>query len=212
MSTFTQQQSTQDKAPSYSEKQFLHTQTAAVIVPLMQSGVTSLIVFVVAMVLSIKLQARDLISIPLILFVVSFLFTWLWLQRRWLTLTNLEKVIGVDLNNDKVVGPPVRSITVVRIERVDKGQYQSRDVPLSASPAQLKELAQGFANDRPFSEREWTGAGKPFSTQSFRDLREQMLKGLLIERVSVKDPRQGFRLTEEGEKWRDKALTSPTQD
>lgn len=190
----------------YSDKQFLHTQTAAVVVPLMQSAVTGVIVFIIALVVSLKFRSQDLLSVPLLLAVLSFGGTWLWLQKRWLTLTNLERITGLDLNRDELVGdePVSKRVTVIRIEKIgEDNHYQSRDFTLPASEEQLIELAKGLAFGRPFGEREWSGAGKPFSSQEFRSLKTAMLKYLLIERVSDKDPRQGFRLTEEGIAWRD---------
>jgi hypothetical protein len=201
--------------PTYSDRQFLHTQTAAVIVPLMQSAVTGAIVFIVTLVIAFKVDAMDLFSWPLILSVLAFGATWLWLQRRWLNLTNLEAVLGRDLNGDHIIGEKkqVTAPTVIRIENIEKGHYRSRDIRLSADDDQLHQLANGFSYGRPFTEREWTGAGKPFSSAGFRALRSEMLKYGLIEQASDADPRRGFKLTTDGEEWRKRyALPSPTLD
>ena len=215
MSAFTQQPQPAPTAPSYSEKQFLHTQTAAVIVPLMQSAVTGLIVLVVSIVLAYKLNARDLFTWPLVFGVVAFGGMWFLLTRRWISLTNIERMTGIDINRDGHVGTPKQATapTVIRFERVEAGRYTSRDIRLSASDKVLNQLADGFTHGRPFTEREWTGAGKPFSSDGFRALRSEMLKAGLIEQKSEHDPRQGFQLTEDGEAWRKKyASTFPNME
>lgn len=200
--------------PSYSDRSFLHTQEAAVWVPLRQSGVTGLIVFVVGVVLAFKFNAIDLFTWPLVFGVTSFGAMWLWLQRRWVTLTNLEVWLGKDLDGDHVIGrEQAPAPTVIRIENVEAGRYRSRDVKLSADDNQLNQLADGFTYGRPFTEREWTGSGKPFSSTGFRTLRAEMLKGGLIALKVEGEPRQGFVLTEDGQEWRKKyAIPSPTDD
>ena len=215
MSAFTQQPKESPIAPSYAEKEFLHTQTAAVIVPLMQSAVTGLIVLVVSIVLAYKFNARDLITWPLVIGVVTFGGMWFVLTRRWMNLTDIERMTGIDINRDGQIGTSKQATapTVIRFERVEAGRYTSRDIRLSASDKVLNQLADGFTHGRPFTEREWAGAGKPFSSEGFRTLRSEMLKAGLIEQKSEHDPRQGFQLTEDGEAWRKKyASTFPNME
>jgi len=72
---------------------------------------------------------------------------------------------------------------------------------LDVTQEQLVELAQGLLDGIPFTEREWTGRGRPFSSGqggSFRKLRSDWLKQGLLDVVSDKDNRQGFDLTESG--------------
>jgi hypothetical protein len=57
----------------------------------------------------------------------------------------------------------------------------------------------GMLNDgRTFSEKEWCGAGRPFSVNGFRELRSEMIRRGLLARKSEKDHRQGYELTEDG--------------
>lgn len=204
----------QPTPPAYSDKQFLHTQTAAVAVPLMQSAVTGGMVFIVCLVIAIKVNAIDLFTWPAVFGVLTFGGMWIWLQRRWLNLTNLEVFLGKDLNNDQVIGQKqVQTVTVIRVENVEAGRYRSRDIKLSADESQLIQLANGFSNGRPFTEREWAGTGKPFSSDGFRMLRGEMLKGGLIELKNESAPKQGFKLTVDGNEWMKKyAALSPTDD
>ena len=199
--------------PSYAEKQFLHTQTAAVFVPLLQSAVTGLIVFVICLVIALKVNARDVFSWPLVFGIVTFGCVWLMLQTRWITLTNIERMIGRDLNGDKLIGKPEQATApkVIRIEHIESGRYSSRDIRLTASEEQLFKLAEGFHLGRAFAEKEWTPQSKGFSTAEFRTLRAEMIKGGLIELKNGGEPRQGFKLTADGEKWVESYLApSPT--
>lgn len=218
MSAFPQQQTPPTpirSEASYSEKQFLHTQTVAVVVPLMQSAVTGLIVFIVCVVMAFKFNAMDVLSVPLVFGVLAFGATWFLHQRRWITLTNLERMLGKDLNGDGSVGTPkqVTAPTVIRIEHIEKGRYRSRDIKLSADEQALTLLAIGLTNGKRFSEKEWTPESKGFSTEGFRQLRSDMLKYGLIELKNEAEPRQGFRLTEDGEEWRKRyVIPSPIED
>ena len=72
---------------------------------------------------------------------------------------------------------------------------------LDVSAEQLRTLAQGLLNGLPFTERQWTGPGKPFSSGpegSFRPLRSAWLKQGILEVVSDKDNRQGFDFNDDG--------------
>ena len=70
---------------------------------------------------------------------------------------------------------------------------------LNASTRQLEQLSIGLivASD-PFSEKRWSGRGKPFSVNQFRDLRDEMVRRGLACLVNEKDPRQGYTLTRVG--------------
>lgn len=185
--------------PSYAERQFLHTFVAGAILPLAQAFITGVIVFVVALTFALRAGVMDPFSWPITLGVVVFGGMWLGLQRRWLTLTNLERVLNVDLNQDHVIGDPKpREPVVIRIDKVANGHYQSNIVRLPATPEQLMALARGFEMHRPFTEREWSGEGKEFSCEEFRELRREMLRRELIMRKSARGTKPGYMLTQDG--------------
>jgi len=84
---------------------------------------------------------------------------------------------------------------------------------LPANDKQLQALAVGVLIDnRPLSQREWTGAGRPFSINQFNALRDEMQRRGLLHLVSEKDPRQGVALNRVGVKMLGKFLPSPTVD
>ena len=60
------------------------------------------------------------------------------------------------------------------------------------------ELARGFEMRRPFTEREYTGEGKAFSSEEFRELRREMLRRELIMRKSARGTKPGYMLTQDG--------------
>lgn len=88
---------------------------------------------------------------------------------------------------------------------------QSQHFDLPASPRQLEQLATGLmiAGD-PFSQRRWTGKGRPFSINQFNSLRDEMLRRSLIRLINDKDPRQGYELTGMGRSVIKRFLPSPT--
>jgi hypothetical protein len=59
-------------------------------------------------------------------------------------------------------------------------------------------LGMGILGGIPFSEGRWTGKGKPFSIDEFRELREYFHETELIELVNEKDARQGYQFTDKG--------------
>jgi hypothetical protein len=185
--------------PSYAERQFLHTFMAGAILPLVQAFITGVIVFIVALTFALRAGVMDPFSWPITLGVVVFGGMWLGLQRRWLTLTNLERILNVDINQDGEIGEPKsKEPVVIRIDRITNGHYQSSTVRLPASEEQLMELAHGFETHRPFTEREWTGDGKAFSSDEFRALRREMLRRELIMRKSARGTKPGYVLTADG--------------
>ena len=92
---------------------------------------------------------------------------------------------------------------VIQLDTVkEDGHYQVGDqtdnINLPCDDAQLQTLALGLINGMPFSEKQWTGKDKPFSTNQFRELRDAMKFNGLTEYVNEADPRQGIRLTAAG--------------
>jgi hypothetical protein len=70
------------------------------------------------------------------------------------------------------------------------------DLPIGADA--LQALAAGLVAGAPFSEVEWSGAGKPLSRSEFRAVRQALLDRGLAAWASEKDRRQGLHLTPEG--------------
>lgn len=200
--------------PSYAERQFLHTQTAAITVPLQQTLVITIMIAFAILVLSWLFDWMDGWKFAVAALAIVPIVTWLFLQRRWLLLT-AETIFEQDFSGDGVIGPvPTRERKTVRVQvdhvRENGHVGESQIIELPADDEQLQALANGFQFRRPFSEREWTGAGKPFSTNEFRELRSVMIKRGLLTLKNEKDARQGYVLTDAGQALMDQYLTSPT--
>jgi hypothetical protein len=186
----------------YSDRQFLHTTGAAVIVPLAQSGVTGLIVLVVALVIALVNRARDPFTVPLVLGVLAFGWMWFTLTKRWMSLTKLEKLTGMDINRDGVVGSPKaedsqpRTVKVQISQVKDNGHYQADFVDLPE--AQLEKLAGALQAGSPLAESALAGKGKPFSVPEYRKFLHLLIKRGLAKYKNEQAPRMGVELTESG--------------
>jgi hypothetical protein len=186
---------------SYNDRQFLHTYLAGAFLPLIQSSITAMMVSIVTSTILYLFDAIDILKPSLVAGVFVWVAMWIYLQRRWLNLTMLERALNLDLNKDGSVGEliPARPETVIRIDEVkSNGHFQSSTYRLPVKDDVLTALAHGLLSGRPLSEREWTGAGKLFSSAQWRRLIQVMLTRDLARYVSDRDPRQGVELTERG--------------
>lgn len=183
------------------DKRFLHTVQAGAWLPLLQSTITGALAGILMLILAIQFRWRDAWIHGLIFWVVIQGITWLYLQRHWILMT-FERVAKIDLNRDGRKGAaPVQEIPEVRvrIEHIKQdGHYQQDVVNLPASLEQMRALAEGITSGLSFTERNFTGSGRPFSIDQFRALRSEMIRRKLLTLEGSKDARQGFKLTEEG--------------
>lgn len=87
----------------------------------------------------------------------------------------------------------------VRLTDERQGGYHQSIFDLPARYDQLTALADGLQNGLPFSERVWTGAGRPFSVNEFKTLRAALIQRNCLAPASDKDARQGYTLTVVGQ-------------
>jgi hypothetical protein len=182
--------------PAYSDRQFLHTSSVGVSLPLAQATVTAGMVMLGTLAVLYLFDAIDLFKLPIFLGIFTWIATWLYLQRRWLKLTSLEQILQVDINGDGRIGEkPKPAETVIRLdESKENGHYQSFTYRLKISESDLIMLADGLINrNRPLSRREWTPKAKGFSDDEYRDLQSDLLKFGLAEQQGA-----GFGLTRPG--------------
>jgi hypothetical protein len=197
------------------DTRFLHTVQAGVWLPFLQSTITGALAGVLLWILAIQFRWRDAWFHGLIFWLVIQVATWLYLQRHWILMT-FERIAKIDVNHDGRIGaapgaqdqeiPEVR----VRIEHIKQdGHYQQDVVRLPATLEQMHALAEGIKSGLPFTERNFTGSGRPFSINQFRALRSEMIRRGLLSLGDAKDARQGFQVTEEGKAVLDGFLDSP---
>lgn len=188
-----------------SSKAFLHTLGAAAWVPLAQALITGAMVTVALIFFMVAWNVRNWFTWSLGIGLVTALVVWMYSMRHWFNLTKLELLTGLDLNRDGAIGeakpapssePQTVKVTLNRISQ--DGHFSGEYFDLPGTMDQMKLLADGLLNGTPFTEREWAGAGKPYSAAGFRDLRKEFVRRGLIELASEKDARQGYVLTDDG--------------
>lgn len=199
-------------APAYSDRQFLHTFIAGALLPLVQSTITAIMAGVATLLILYLMNAIDYIKPILVVSGVTWFGSWIYLERRWLTLTT-ERVLQVDLTGDGEIGEPEPpSITRIQIDELTGQGHirQSQFFDLPVSEEKLKPLSRGILAGRPFSEREWAGAGKLMSSHEFRTLRSEMIKRGLLRMANDKDARQGYTLTDKGRALMERFADAPS--
>jgi hypothetical protein len=190
----TQQPQPQPTHPTYSDRQFLHTYLAGALLPLLQATITAAMVMLGAVVLLYYFDAIDLLKPAFVVGLLTWVGTWLYLQRRWLTLT-AERALNWDINGDGHIGKPEpKPETVVRVDKVKAdGHYQSSRYKFSVEDDQLLVFARGMMEGKPISRRRWSGPDKVFSDGEYRTFQTELIKWQLIEPGG-----NGYVLTEEG--------------
>lgn len=198
--------------PSRGDKKYLHTLTAGAWLPMVQSGITGALVLVVLVVLGYYWRWRSPWSVGTVIGLLAWVGTWALLQRHWFRLTDIERLTGLDFNRDGRIGdadsvasPPLSqtqriSLTVFegRADGSLSGNSVSYDLPCTLE--QLQGLAAGLIEDGlPLAERAWSGSGRLFSVEGFRELRAELMRRGLVALVNGKDARQGYTLTVKGE-------------
>lgn len=200
---------------------FLHQFTAGAILPLVQSLITAVIMFVVIFILAwIVFDALDPLKPAAIISVVTLLVTWLSRQKMWISLASLELMTGIDINQDGVIGEPIAqdgqdekvSTVWIDLRKVGlKGSYSNSKFPLpkGVTEEHLAQIAHDmFILGKTFAETELSGTGR-ISLPKFRQLRGVMERQSLCEKTGTAS-NAPYELTDEGEAWLKQYLPSPT--
>ena len=199
----------------YSDKAFLHTPMAAVGVPLLIAFITALAIMAGTAAFIYLINGYEYLKPMIATGMATFVFTWLALQFRWISLTQLENKTNIDINGDGRIGEPVPARVTSTIQQVNEVTEQghlnvSQNVRWSASPAQLKAICIGLHdNGMSLSERDWSPIeqGRPFSIGQIRKLKAEMIENGIIVMVNGKNKSLGFTETRAGqrmiESWRE---------
>lgn len=196
-------ESTEQVAPQVSppaDRPYLYSTESAVKVPLLLSVITAFIVAIAVWVFAeFIFNALDAWKWALALGVLALLVIWFFLFRH--RIYQIEELLGVDITGDGVVGEPEPIIRKVRIEQTkikDNGHVQINNFDLPIDDEKLEELAIGLLRGKRFSERQWAGNGKPFSSDEFRETQQAFVdRGWAIWR-NEEEHRQGAKLTDDG--------------
>lgn len=209
------EQIVQPTAPAYSDRQFLHTYQTAAWVPLTQATVNAFMTMVLTAVVMFLMDSslRDYAKPTLVVGALTWVVSWLYLQRRWFSLTALESRLQIDLNQNGVIDQPeeVRQVRVQIDEAQPNGHIrQSKLFTLPCNEEELEEISRKTKKGISFSEREYTGKNKPFSVTRFREIRTEMLRRGMLAPASAKSDKQGYVFTRAGQAVLDHYAPSPT--
>lgn len=122
-----------------------------------------------------------------------------WLDYRHSWRVFLERLSGIDLNGDGVIGEePTGKREPVRVEVISNEGRQGDYIDLPARENQLRQLADGLISGKQFSQSVWTGNGAPFSRSEFEALRSEFIRRKLARWRKEGAPGQGIELTPPG--------------
>lgn len=185
-----------------SSQQYLHTPQAAAVVPFWQAFISGMMTGLAVFGVMQYFRVRDAWVIGLLVWLVVQAIVWFAGSLHWFTLTNLEKLTGIDINGDGKVGDgksKVRDVKVTLREVTQQGHvWQSRNLYFPGDPDAIVMLATALLGGASIAERVWSGEGKLFSQQDFRAIRKILEDNRLIEPKNPKDVRQGYQLTAHG--------------
>lgn len=200
--------------PSYSDKSFLWSWVAGVGLPFVQSLVTGIMAMIVTAVIIYAFNGMDYLKPMLVIGAIVSVGSWFILQRRWLKLTEIEKLLGVDLNGGGIGKDPVPVQTEIWIKKVNQNKsYQADLRKFSCSHEQLLEFCKETLKGKPISRRGWTPKSNGFSDTDgpggWRMFQSELIKFGLIEQQG-----SGLALTEEGESFCEEYVRahSPTDE
>jgi hypothetical protein len=114
-------------------------------------------------------------------------------------LRTVEKITRKDLDGDSYVGEP----PVVRAEIVEKdasGNVKAiRWLDLPGDEETIRQFARAVIAGRSLAESQWTGSGKPFSRDEYREMRDSFIEKGMARWRNLHAPAQGWELTKKGE-------------
>ena len=168
-----------------------------VVVPGLQAAITGVLTGLAALAVSAWLKLPYW-GIGATAFTLAALAAWLSYRGRWAWV--LERMLGVDINRDGLIGQPEPEPEPAQSLRIELVQDEGRrgefiDLPY---PEKLPLLAGGLLEGRQFSLTAWTGKGQLFSRSEFETLRAELLKRGLATWNNPAAPAQGITLTGAG--------------
>lgn len=173
-----------------------HTPWMAVIIPLMQAGVSGLLLC--SSILALWTLAENPISkltLGFTVLTVAMTITWINLILRWSRFVwEVEDVTGKDLNQDGRIG----ASETIKLEIHHKPSDRIQFMNLPMNKAQMQKLFIGLQQGLPFSENVWSGGGKPFTRDEFRGVRDVMVAKGWVRYRDERARNLGLELTQEG--------------
>jgi hypothetical protein len=111
-----------------------------------------------------------------------------------------EAALGVDLDQDDVVGKPEppEVLRVELLERQDGNNTRLAFIDLPGNRGQLVKLAEGLLAGKGTGEAQWTGSDNPFSRSEFSAIRATLIERGLATWINPSHHAQGWELTAAG--------------
>jgi hypothetical protein len=163
----------------------MHTWMAGAGLPLIQATITSCVIMAGTACFVWLIGGYEYARPVVAAGVATFVISWLALQFRWINLTRLEELTGIELDGKPGIGARTGSVRVQVDEVKENGHISvTKQFDLPATPGQLKALAIGLHDEgKTLAENEWSPleAGKPFSLPQIRALKNEMkIRGLIV--------------------------------
>lgn len=157
-------------------RQFLFTFLSGVLLPLGQAAVTGLLVALITLLFTWdSLYILESFVWPFRLGIATLIVFWFLSLKRWMKLTDLERLLNVDINQDNQIGEvPVPRVIKVRNTVVREGGFvhiEETNLPDWLTDDQLAHLAKGVLSGQGLGWRTYTGKGKPFSKEQIESLK-----------------------------------------
>lgn len=202
----------QPQTPGYADRSFLHSWVAGAGLPLVISIITGFMAMLLTAAFIYVFDGSEYVK-PMIAVGIFTTFTmWVLLLRRWMNLTALEKLTGLEL--DGIPNPEPAPEVVIRHDRITKDKaFRSNRYVFPVTDAQLARFFTLTLNGtKRISRREWTPKKtNGFSDQEYRDTFNKLVSYGLLEPVG-----DGYWYTEEGEEvargYIDQTVPSPAPD
>jgi hypothetical protein len=169
---------------------------SAVTIPFLQAAISAILAGIAAGVIT-ALLGWQWWKIAGVVMAMTALYSWLSFRSRWQWM--VERLLGLDLNNDGYIGlPEPEPMQPVRVELYQDEGRQGDFIDLPVRPDQLRMLADGLQTGRQFAQSVWTGQGAPFTRPEFEQLRGELIRRGLAEWKKPGYPAQGVELTKSG--------------
>lgn len=177
-----------------------------VLVPLVQSFISGIMLGMVWLVvtwLKFDVPFVQALENGVIIWIVTQCAAWFGLLTLWtLRVGYLEKIFRRDLNQDGMIGeapPPAQQHATLRLEVKENKPTGAQIKIMEANARKLVALCVGLSHGWPFTEKAWTGKGKPLSNKEFESLRDHFLRHGWAEWKNPEAHAQGVVLTEAGQ-------------
>jgi hypothetical protein len=178
------------------ERYRLHNTEAGVKVPFSQALISGVISGVAMMAICWVLDVLDPWKPGIVIMALVTPLVWFLSRRNWVGLVNrVEEWTGLDLPGNDA---PEDKVTLIDLTSKVGATRRTQKLAIPATEEQLRRLAVGILGGVTFAERNWTGRGRPFSIDQFRELRDYLEKAELLTKSNDKSHNQGFTLTAKG--------------